>query len=246
MSVPVANPRYYIDVVVNSPGAVTERDLRVRFRNVDTFASATQPYTLSFYARSNGGSSVSDGITVLTFKNFGSGGNASPSETNPIESFDIATSWTQYSTPITFGENSDKDIGDNDDDYLDIIFRFPLGAASTFDLWITDVMLVMGEIETPIYPTTTSSQDMYESLFGRVVPKSNGDNLYLPLILTQNGINYDESQIGKIFITTYDPANRVDSDGNALSLNELTCDGSNYRAGDYTGTRSALGFLIHA
>lgn len=213
---PDGNPRYAVRISCESPNPGDSfKDIRVRFNNVNKFASAdtTKKFTFSFVAETNAGGSLP--VSFILYKNYGTGGST-PTET-PIQNFTIASTYTQYQVAFSFGDNSSKTLGTLNDDFLQLVIRLPVD--SIFDASFTDFILTDGDINMPLFPDTPDSEFKYQGIAGFMpVPAYDGSDVYLPLRLTPTGLEFDRSDIGKIYATSYIQAN----------VGELLCDGAQY------------------
>lgn len=145
---PNSNPRYAarIKCTVANPGD-TIKALRLKFPNVNFLASSINPVTVAFSAISNSGAFLNN-VGLYLVKNFGTGGSAT--EEIALTNFNFSTSYQQFSYTFVPGDNDNLNVGSQDDDYLAIDLRFPPG--STYDVSITDYMVLPGEVDLPIYP----------------------------------------------------------------------------------------------
>jgi hypothetical protein len=229
---PTGNPRYEVNVKCEAPDAGdSEKGLRLKFRDVNKFSSPPDPdnvYTYSFSGKSNSGSAS---ITIYLIKYYGEGGSAR--ERIAQQTFSITGSYVTYNKSITFPDNSLKTIGDNDDDYLQIEIGFNPGVS--FDMSFTDFVLSHGVLNITNFPITPSAEQIYQAIAGwMLVPKYDGSDLYLPTVLTKNGLMYDDSVVGFIKDWTCDP-NMIDyppgyllADGRRLKTDEYSDDGIPY------------------
>lgn len=217
---PTANPRYAARVQNTVPGSGdTFKDLRLKFNNVNQFASADQQYTLSFSAITNSGSSTNLNINLV--KNFGSGG--STTTTTNVGAASVSTSYAAYNIPFIFGDNSTDTLGTADNDFVQIAITFP--TSSAFDISITNFVLTPGNVIIDEFPQVTATEMAAISLAGETpTPDYAGANLYLPIVLGQNGFQYDSSQIGKIYAAIYQTA----------AVGELPCDGTTFLTSAYS------------
>lgn len=167
------------------------KDIRIQWRDVNKFSSDTQVYTFFFYAKSTTVSSYN--VDVRLIKNFGTGGS---STTDILEdTLLITTSWEQHAVSIIFGDNTGKTIGDLDDDYVEIALRFP-GNISTS---LTDFGMAFGDVIIESFPVTTDAETLSQSVAGWMDnPNPDGYTLGLPLVSTQEGLKFDDSDIGII------------------------------------------------
>lgn len=216
---PTDSPRYAVRINNQTPGADAFKDLRLEFRDVNEFASDTQQYTLSITARTNIGSAQNVGLVLI--KNFGTGGSATTETT--LTNYTFTSSYTIYNFVFTFGNNSGKTIGPDDDDFIQLAWRFP--GSDQFSVDITDVALVLGNIDITSFPIETETQTIAQALAGSTpVPDYNAQNLYLPIRLGKNGFEYDTSIIAKIF----------SSGSTIIDIGELLCNGSQYAVDEYS------------
>lgn len=216
----VGNPRFSINIdCTNTTGGDTFKELRMRFNNVNRFASDTQSYTFSFSGISNSASSLE--VFLKLIKNFGTGGSST--STTTIEGFTLTSgAYKQFSVTFFFGTNSAATIGSLNDDYIELAMVFP--ATSTFDVDMTDFILTPGFVNFNEYPERPDNMVFADALTGSLpTPNADGSSLYLPVVITQGGATYDTSVIGRIesYVTT--PGG-----------NTLLCDGSTYLTTDYS------------
>lgn len=198
---PVNNPRYAVRVETTSSMPVTDKDLRVKFENVNRFSSDTQQYTFGFSAIDNNAGSTQ--LQLFIIKNFGTGGSPTNEERIPIGNIITTPTYFNHSVVFSFGNNSGKVIGTNDDDFIQLAIQFPVNAL--YNISLTDVYLLQGNKATEPYPITTNRQDKYRAIAGGLnLPDYNGADIGLPLILTKSGIDYDRSSIGSVLAVSYD------------------------------------------
>lgn len=214
------HPRYEVRIVCTQPDTGdTFKDLCINFKDANKFASATQQYTWSFFARTTNSSSFD--VDLFLFKNFGTGGSST--STTSLGTRTITPSYTQYIVNFVFGDNTGQTIGTLDDDFLQLIVRLPLDAG--FAIAFTDELLAEGEFTNPLFPVTTDAQFQYRSL-PPAIPDYNALDLYLPVILTREGLSYDRSIIG-----TY----RWDTRETDTPISYLPCNGlGTYRYTEYS------------
>lgn len=217
----VGNPRFSINLACTAAsGNDTFKELRMRFNNVNRFASDTQSYTFSFSGISNSASTVNVFLNLI--KNFGSGGSAT-STTTIAEYTLLAGSYQQFSTTFVFGSNSSFTIGPNNDDYIELSMVMP--ATATFNLAMTDFILTPGFVIFNDYPERPDNMVFANALTGSLpTPNPDGSDLYLPVVITQAGATFDTSVIGEIMGTV---------NGNPVGA-WLPCDGSTYLTSGYS------------
>lgn len=230
VSNPSADPRYAIEIINQSanPGD-TFKDLRIKFKDVNKFSSLTQKYTFAFSGINNGAGTVP--VTLILVKNFGTGGSSTTFTT--IATFNLSSSYTIFQTSFVFGINNSMTIGPNNDDYVQLALRCPTGGV--FDISMTDFLLAIGNLTITTFPQITTADTMARTVSGWLdVPAYDSSNLYLPLVLTPQGLTYDSAQIGDIVQESMmgDYTNSI-----STTTNRLLCDGSQYE----TAKRSPIG-----
>jgi hypothetical protein len=219
VSDPSASPQYRIRIICETPSAGDSyKDLRIKFTDVNKFASTTQKYTFAFTGESNETGSLS--VSLILIKNFGTNGSAT-TET-PLGNLVIPAggySVAQTTQGFTFGVNTGKTIGA--DSYLQFAIRFPTD--SGFDSSLTNFILTPEAVDIETFPQTTDGDFSNQSLIAGA-PNPDGSDLYLPLVSTPSGITYSHSDIGKIFPCVYETPN----------ISELLCDGTKYETAAYS------------
>ena len=242
---PSASPRYQINIVRSVPNADAVCDLRVRFMDVNKFQGDSN---WSFIFNIESVNALSN-VTVKLIKYFGtnSPSGAIADTTEEIDwggPFNLINGQNRFSAVNTFGINTGKSIGNNNDDFIEFAIRFPATSTSTFNVGITDVMLINAAITSQqlpsiLFPPTTNGEFILQALSNlapaRITNGENsnttnnyynedGSNLYLPIMMTQAGFTYDYSQIGKV----------VPSLSSVPENNELLCDGSIFTSSQYS------------
>ncbi len=195
---PAKSPRYAVEITCEAPHAGdTFKDLRVRFDDVNKFASDTVMFTFGVTSKVVSSGSIT--VELILIKNFGTGGDAT-TETN-LTSFVVTSTFTPFYYSFVFGDNIGKIIGPDNDDYVQIALRMP--ANELLDVEFTDVLLTPGNVIAPVFNDTPTREFMYESLFDDTdVPLPDGSSIGLPLVLTLSGLRFDDSQVGHIFAST--------------------------------------------
>jgi hypothetical protein len=114
---------------------------------------AGQTVTLSFYAKA-----VSPVvISVRFFRNFGTGG--SPSLLEPASnsaSFYLTPVWQKFTATLQISSVSGKTFGTNKDDYLMMVFGFPINSTYTIDF--AQVQLNAGDVALPFQPRSFAEE----------------------------------------------------------------------------------------
>lgn len=210
---PVKSPRYAVEITCEAPNAGdTFKDLRVKFDDVNKFASDTDMYTFGITGKVVSSGSID--VELVLIKNFGTGGDVQ-TETN-LTTFTITNTFTQFFFPFVFGNNTGKIIGPGDDDFVQIALRMP--ANELFDVEFTDALLTPGDVMAPTFNDTTTREFLYESLFDDTkCPAFDGSDIGLPLVLTKYGLRFDDAQVGMIFATGtpigFEPFGYIPADG---------------------------------
>lgn len=224
---PTTSPRYRVRITNSVPDATDiVKDLRINFKDVNKFASDTQQYTYSFSAQSNFVSSTP--VQLYIIKHFGTGGSPSPDEEILIDEFNILPSWAIYNNVFEFDDNVGKTIGTNNDDSVSLAIRFT--RTSPFSVDITNGFLGFGSIDVLAFPAETVADMTTRSIAGWCdTPEYDGSDLYLPIVLTPQGLTYDDSSIGDIVIKASSDTNPPVAPRGLLYL-----DGSTYKVSDYS------------
>lgn len=216
------NPRYAINISCqDATGNDTFKELRMRFNNVNRFASDTNIYTFSFTGLSNAATPLN--VLFKLIKNFGTGGSAT-TETD-LQQFTLDSGMYEiFSFSFVFGTNESFTIGSLNDDYIELAISFP--STQSFNASLTDFMLVSGQIDISQYPERPDNMVYADGIVGSIpTPNPNGSDLFLPIILTKAGVTYDHSVVGN-FIAS--PSATLD--------NYLLCDGSVYLTSDFSSS----------
>ncbi len=123
--------------------------LGTRIENVQTFANQTA--TFSFWAKAD----TARTATMQIVQNFGSGGSAEVSVTNPT--FSITTSWARYSFNVTFPTIAGKTVGTGS--YIQPYVYYNAGqitGSATLDTW--GWQLEAGSVATAFQTATGTLQ----------------------------------------------------------------------------------------
>lgn len=226
---PSGNPPYAVKVSTTDSGSGGEliKDLRVKFNNVNKFQTDpdnVQEYTFSFSSKSDNSNANLD-ITVWLIKNYGDGGSAQE-EFQLGDTISLDTSYTTYSIPFDFGNNSGKTIGDGS--FIQLAIRFP--TQSIFSAAATDFLLTLGNLEITQFPPETDADVMCRTITLRQPLASDGSDLYLPLIITPDGAAPDYSQIGWLFPSLSHDLQKsyLYADGSRYDPDEHSSDGIPY------------------
>lgn len=224
-----AFPRYLAQFSQTGTGLNGNRkDYAYRFKNVNTFSTDDNEYTFVFSARTASGAV---GINTYYRQYFGSGGSATNEQSISAET--ISATFQDFSIPVSFDSTSGKTVGDDDDDYLEIIIRFPID--SPYDISVSNVALLTGTSTDAIYPQTSGQEDAYRALAGGFVYDNvptdtdtyDGSLIGLPIYLTKEGFAADTSVVGRIESWSYEPSSFDD-------IPYLKADGSKYKRSGYS------------
>jgi hypothetical protein len=223
-------PRWVFNFVCTGIGDVPKtRDLRIIWPDVNKFSSGNPPgsipYTLFFDSRSNDMNTYN--FTLYMIYYYGTGGTPSDAYTStPIATISVGPSLTFVSSNIqgiTFPPNLGT-IGENGDDYVALTLR---GPTSGWNVAFTDFALVQGNQQLTSFPVQTNDEMLSRGVAGFMpTPDPMGFDMYLPLVLTPEGMTFDHSIVGQIISKTQLAANAVN--------NELFMDGSTYIASEYS------------
>lgn len=129
-STPPNNPLSYFtyECTVSGSGE-TYKDLEYVFDKVASFQN--REMTIAFWAQCG---TVANTVEVLFIQNFGTGGSSSAEVVTSVTTFNLTGAWAQYSISAIPPTITGKTLGTNSDDYLKVIFRFPLDAVTTIDM----------------------------------------------------------------------------------------------------------------
>lgn len=217
-------PRYSFTFKCSSFNASdTTRDLAIQWDSVYQFLPANPPgsqqYTLFFAAQSNDSNSYTFDLRLI--HNFGTGGTPSAQTDVSLGFVKITPSYSYYTIPITFPVITGT-LGTNNDDYVSLQLR---GPASSWDVDVTDFALYFGE-QTPTFLNVQTVPEMKsEGIAGFMpIPNPDGSDLYLPLLLTPEGLTFSDVDIGKIYASPFP----------TVQTGELLCDGTAYPVSGYS------------
>lgn len=193
---PTGNPRFNCRIKCTNPDSGDAyKKLCKRFDNVNRFASSVQQYTVSFSGVDNTDTSIV--VDLYLLKNYGTGG--SPTTEELIETFSINTSVASYYKSFSFGTNAGKTITEDLDDFIKLEWRFRTN--EEFDISITDILQVSGNIVQPVYPETTNAQAISATLGGGYPIYYDGMEIGLYPVRTKEGWRYDDSVVGSVLWT---------------------------------------------
>lgn len=220
---PTASPTYYLQIENTSPSAGDSfKDLRIKFDDVNKFASDTQEYTFAFSGQSNAGNV---NASLVLIKNYGDGGD--PEEQISLANFIITNSFTVIQkSGFLFGINEGSAIGDGS--YIQLALRFPTG--SLFSVSLTDFILTSNNITVTEFPQTTDREFAAQSITP-AIPAYDNSELYLPVRLGPEGLLYDDSEIGEV-VTESNLSMYVDS--LHPTSNKMLADGSQYETAGFS------------
>ncbi len=224
-------PRFAIHIKNENAGSGGDlKDLRVKFFDVNKFASEQQKYTFSFSGKTN---SIGGTVPVELFliKNFGTPNGDSPTSRS-LGTFGLTNSYpsTPFSIAFAFGTNENKTIGTDNNDFFQLALRFPTN--SEFDVSLTDFSLGFGDINVIGYPDQTNADTLTRSVWGGgPIPAADGSTLFLKPYETKNGYAYDYSVIGDI---VYETQTSVYVDSLHPTTNRMLPDGKQYETSGYS------------
>ncbi len=225
VQVPTGNPHFGVQIQTTVAGSDTRKDLCLKFRGVNTFASDSQSYNYYFEGQSIAGGDITN-CQIILRKFFGTGGSPSATTETVIGTFTLFSAFiSKNNFPILFGTNGSKSLGTNNDDYVQICIRFPLTGVQT--ALLTDFALIINDNALTQFPTQTEAQQIGPSTAGWFpVPDPNGNDLYCPAILGPSGLLFDHSSIGEIVGLMVQSGSQTG--------NLLYCDGTSYLSADYS------------
>jgi hypothetical protein len=210
---PTSSPRYEISIASNggSPSD-TFKDLRVKFNDVNKFASDDQMYTIFFSGKSNSGADTTLSFNLI--KNYGTGGD--PQEIINIDDFVLTPVRQDFMVSFLWGSNNGKSIGLLNDDFNQLAFSLETNV--NISAVLTDFVYLPGDINITNFPVTTD-EDFVDRSLVPPIPGFNAETYGLPLISTAKGLDFDYSVVGKIHPISSPFPQRGD----------LVCDGATIR-----------------
>jgi hypothetical protein len=218
-------PRWAVNLICTNAGSPPNEisDLMIKFFDVNKFASSggiSRVYTLYFNGEST--DSIDHIVGLYLIRNYGTGSPTAQSE-QFLTNFTIGTNFGSQLYSFTMPQPASSfTLGVNQDDFVALVFRMP---QTSYNLILTDFVFANGNIALTSFPNETNSQMLSESFAGFLRPaKSDGSDLYLPIIMAQQGFEYDATQIGFIYPNS----------GPNNPPNYLFCDGSQYLTNGYS------------
>ena len=112
--------KYFLDFEVSNRGTATTQSISQRIEGVRTFAGET--ITLSAWIRNDGSGVGVNTVTAKAIQNFGTGGSPSTAVTTTLGTGAVTGTWVRLHVHATLPSMSGKTIGNNGDDYLQIMF----------------------------------------------------------------------------------------------------------------------------
>ncbi len=214
---PAGNPSFAVEIKNTTPNPGDGyKDLRLAFPDVNKFASLAQKFTFAFWSQTNTGNSIN--VELVLIKNFGHSGSATVEI--PLGNLTISSSYSINQLSFIFGINTGKTIGIGSQ--VQLAIRFPV--SSIFDTSLTDFILTPNAVSITQFPATTDAKFKYDSLAGFLTtPNPDGSDLFLPVVMTRQGMLADSGGIGDIvsesqlsvYVNSIHPsANRLLPDGN--------------------------------
>lgn len=226
---PSGNPREAVTIVDSVPASADGyKRLCIAFKDVNKFANGN-PYTFAFAATSTG----SVAINFNLIANFGTGGSPTSQIITPIgDEVVVSGAYTFYGVSFVFPNYDGDVIGTNDDDTIQIAIYFPTNV--TFNFSATDFLLKFGDlpIGTIVFLDETDADMLGRSIPSWIpIPDPLGSDLYLPIVMTQQGATFDKGVVGKIEA----PVGLVPSpNSNTAYSNDMPCDGAQYLTAGYS------------
>lgn len=194
---PTASPRYSLQVQCTTPNASdTVKDLRIRFTDVNKFASQftiQDQYTFGFSGITIASGSFFVDMKIVKF--YGTGGSPSPTETINITSFEITSQEQFFQTSFVFGSNDGKNIGTNNDSYVDIAISFPTNI--TLGCRLNNFCMYLGN-DTILEFSQTTDKDFSARSMVLNTPNYDGYDIGLPVVATRYGLGFDSGSVGEI------------------------------------------------
>jgi hypothetical protein len=217
-------PAYAVVFTCVSHGNESQYDLSIQWPDVNVFSETlnsvgrptTNPFNLLFAAKSLTGATAEFELVMTRY--FGTGGSLTLQA--GIGTVTVGTDWEYHNMTVLIPDNSAYNVGDGS--YFGLSLR---GPASTFSCEFTNFAFTLGEAELTQFPIMTNDEMLSRGVAGWMpTPNPDGSDLYLPLVLTNQGMTFDHSIVGQIIGKTQI----------AAVNNELLMDGSNYVRSAYS------------
>lgn len=227
--IPAQSPRYVLQIQCSTFNNLDSiKKLRIKFKDVNKFSTKPGLYTFAFAANSTG-ANIPANISI--YKYFGTDG--SPPSDTVQENFTItpAESSALYQFTINFGLNNGENIDlIANNDFVAVDINLPVGVA--FTVQFADFVLAPGEVEVLNFPIQTDAAMLALGVMGWVeTPNVDGMSLYLPPILTKEGMIWDFSQIGDIGMSVFP----IDDPKSVITIdNKMPCDGATYISSEFS------------
>jgi hypothetical protein len=222
--VPTASPRYAFSLNTTFPNSGdSQKDLCIRFGDVNKFASDVDYYTYSFSGQVNTGTTGT--VQLYLEKNFGTDGGDATTYTL-LDTFSLTSNYESYQSSFIFGVNTTNNLGPNDDDYVALVLRFPNAIQNTS---VTDIMLNPGAVTVTEFVPTPDFIFTGNEL-APAVPDYNSLDFGLPLIYTPTGVTYDTGTVGSVetHFRTSNFYGRLLCDGTGYETAAISPDGIPY------------------
>ena len=137
--------KYFLDFEVSNRGTATTQSISQRIEGVRTFAGET--ITLSAWIRNDGSGVGVNTVTAKAIQNFGTGGSPSTAVTTTLGTGAVTGTWVRLHVHATLPSISGKTIGNNGDDYLQIMFDLGI---QTGKFWLYGVQLEQNTTQTAL------------------------------------------------------------------------------------------------
>jgi hypothetical protein len=221
------SPRYVVEIVCSSVNPLdTTKRLRIKWFDVYKFSFGSPTYTFAFSASPT----APLPITINLYQFFGT--NGTPFIDAPVEVATLIPGETAiaYQFAITFPSEDTSFIDKvNNNDFIAIDIVLP--TTQTFDVQFTDFILTPGTVVVNSFPIETNADMMTRSVMGWAdTVDPTGMDLYLPPILTRQGMTWDLSQVGQVGMNVLPIASPTSLP--APQHNMMPCDGSSYITSD--------------
>lgn len=217
------SPPFSVNIVcTGTVSGDTKRDLTIQWPDVNTFSRTPAPsaFNLFFSAKLNSGTSSI--FNVYLISNYGTGG--STTDETLLGSVTLTNVYgataTDFNVSVPMPSNSGKVVGAGS--FISIAIRPP---AENFSARFTNFALTLGSSGLNQFPIMTNDQQLSRSVAGWMpTPNPDGSDLYLPLVLTPEGMAFDHTVVGTIVGKV-----QVNAD-----TGELLMDGNNYVYSNYS------------
>lgn len=220
---PTSSPRFACNVECRQTGTNSIKFVGIKWLDVNKFTSEDGSIKYNFYIE---GKVESGSLSVQLYlkKFFGSNGSvlAAIPQGDPLI---LTTTYQKFNTEIDFSDNQAYEIGDGEDNTTYVQIYASLPATATCNVTFDNASLTASNSILSQFPEQTEADCLTRTVTGWMpIPDPDGMDLYLPLINTKEGMIWDDSSIGKPYL----------SFSEELEFNEIALNGEKLETDSYS------------